>query len=189
MNFVSWDRLVSLYPREAFRPLERLEFCRWNQGYSRRVSSIRLSLSNSGLDEIPFPSVGHWVGDRTTWSVKLRTANIRPPKSVFRWDSELNSWVLRETNSYSYSYTGFAVNRSKAFEVIGETPASPKLSRNSWATSGFLAFLEPQPTLRVRIDNEQFIVPPSIVPVKPHLQRLTELVKVRSQLSITLFNR
>ena len=181
MNFVSWDRVVSLYPKAIFG--RRAVFFKYGiffdideamERSTRRVSRIQISSPTSSLVGMSFPHGGRWVGDGKTWTVKLSTSDIKPPKSNLHWEPEIDEQVLQKTISYSYS--GFAVTKSGGFEVTYETLASSKLL-SSHATSAFLAFLQPQPTVLCSSDHRELSMPPCVFLVQPHLQKLAELVK------------
>jgi len=181
MNFVSWDRVVSLYPKATFG--RRAVFFKYGiffdideamERSTRPVSSIRISPPTSALDGMKFLNGGRWVGDGNTWTVKLNTSDIRPPESNLHWEPELDDFGLRKPIACSYS--GFAVTKSRAFEMTGEIQASLELI-NSHATSAFLAFLQPQPTVMRSSGYKELSTMPCVVLVQPHLQKLAELVK------------
>lgn len=101
MNFVAWDRVVSLYPRGTFEHRQTLvtwtgasRFQRAMRKYIDRGFRISERAWTRQLGHLNFPLGGRWVGDTHTWTVMLGTSNINPPAPGTAWEPNLNSWLL-----------------------------------------------------------------------------------------------
>ena len=102
MNFISWDRVVSLYPRATFERKEALVsfsgaggFANAMLKYARRGYRIHHSVFTQELSNLPFSFTGRWVGDGKSWTVPLDTTDLIAPVPQARWIPEANSWTLR----------------------------------------------------------------------------------------------
>jgi len=102
MNFISWDRVVSLYPRATFERREALATFSGARGfdnamlkYGQRGFRIHHAVFTRELASLPFPFTGRWVGDGKSWTVPLDTIDLIAPVPEARWIPEANSWTLK----------------------------------------------------------------------------------------------
>ncbi|KZV93101.1 hypothetical protein EXIGLDRAFT_835998 [Exidia glandulosa HHB12029] len=99
MNFITWDRVYSLYPRATLE--ERRALVTFDKGvrfeeamlkYTSRGYRIETMLFKEDTTAGAFALGPRWVGDERCWVVKLDTTGITPP--VYPLDPEVNSWRL-----------------------------------------------------------------------------------------------
>jgi len=165
MNFVAWDRAVSLYPKGTFRRRAGLLTDTGAMSgcdaavlkYKKRGFSIQEKAHPKELKRLPFPIGGRWVGDGHTWTVKLSTANIKHPAAHTRWEPGVNSWVLSAHDTFSYRAND--PGGSYSFETVFDTIGSKMFRYCYCATPNFLDFLEARlgggDKSRVRLSEQQ----------------------------------
>ncbi|KZV93086.1 hypothetical protein EXIGLDRAFT_749334 [Exidia glandulosa HHB12029] len=99
MNFITWDRVVSLYPAGTFE--HRRALVTYNLAkhfdsamikYAARGFRIDSTLFDDKTTRGSFKFGTRWVGDSHCWVVKLDTAGLTPPAVPVQW--EVNSWDL-----------------------------------------------------------------------------------------------
>ncbi|KZV93091.1 hypothetical protein EXIGLDRAFT_674411 [Exidia glandulosa HHB12029] len=99
MNFITWDRVFSLYPAGTFERRravvtysEDRHFGKAMIKYAARGFRIDSTLFDDEAQRGLFKFGPRWVGDSHCWVVKLDTTGIDPPAFPVQW--EVNSWEL-----------------------------------------------------------------------------------------------
>ena len=144
MNFISWDRVVSLYPRATFERREALVSFSGARGfdnamlkYGRRGFRIHHAVFTRELAKLPFAFTGRWVGDGKSWTVPLDTTDLIAPVPEARWIPEVNSWTLKLDPHATVNMEPFECN------MHAETLRSVIFRFRYCATQGFLDFIRP----------------------------------------------
>ncbi|KAH7099616.1 hypothetical protein BKA62DRAFT_621259 [Auriculariales sp. MPI-PUGE-AT-0066] len=142
MNFIAWDRAVSMYPRATFERREgllnydkksfsdtpaiekyesrgfRIRTEIESHDFTRSQDPMTTSPDDGTAFEGAIPFGPRFVGDGNCWTVKLDTTNLQVAPGVMRWSLEANSWSLSRSFGTRKKLTKFENLRSGSLKHV-----------------------------------------------------------------------